>query len=123
MTKRDFLTMVSEGNINDEIMAEATKWLDSMDKANAAKAKKSAEKKALVNAPIVEAITYYLTNHPDTTSADLAVAVSEVLGEVVSCPKVLGVMRNLPQFESHEVAVKGKGKQRAWNIVAVEDED
>lgn len=61
MTNREFYTAISNGEMNDELMAKATELIEKMDKAKAKRAQKVLEKKqaaeALLNAMNEEGMT------------------------------------------------------------------
>ena len=127
MTNREFLSTIINGTISDEVVAFAQARLDALDNGNARRAEKTAEKRNKENAPLIAAIKEFLVEHPKTLSVDLAVAMTEVLGETISTSKitgVCGVLRKDGVLISEDVAVKGKGKQKGWSLaVDLEDEE
>ena len=55
MTTREFLTAITEGTMNEEIIAHAAEALTKLDAANKKKASSSQSKKAKENAPVIAA--------------------------------------------------------------------
>ena len=127
MTNREFLTTIIETATSDEVITFAKSRLEALDNGNARRAEKTAEKRNKENAPLIAAIKEFLADHPKTLSVDLAVAMTEVFGEVVSTSKitgVCGVLRKDGVLTSEDIAVKGKGKQKGWSLaVDLEDEE
>lgn len=125
MTYREFLSTVIETATSDEVIAFAQSRLEALDNSNARRAEKTAEKRNKENAPLIAAIKEFLADHPKTLSVDLAAAMTEVFGEVISTSKitgVCGVLRKEGVLISEDIAVKGKGKQKGWSL-AVDPED
>ena len=127
MTNREFLSTIIETATSDEVRAFAKSRLEALDNGNARRAEKTAEKRNKENAPLISAIKEFLADHPKTLSVDLAVAMTEIFGEVISTSKitgVCGVLRKDGVLTSEDVAVKGKGKQKGWSLaVDLEDEE
>lgn len=123
MTKREFFVTVSESDLPDEVTAMARNMLESLDKSNAKRAAKANSKKAEIQQPIINAAKAFLAEHPKTLSTDLATAISEELGEVVTVQRVCGILLHSDDFEGEYISVKGKGKQKAWSLVADDDCD
>lgn len=127
MTYREFLSTIINGSLTDEVIDFAKTKRDALDNGNARRAKKTAEKRNKENAPLISAIKEFLADHPKTLSVDLAVAMTEVFGEVISTSKitgVCGVLRKDGVLTSEDIAVKGKGKQKGWSLaVDLEDEE
>ena len=127
MTYREFLSTIINGTISDEVIDFAKTKRDALDNGNARRAEKTAEKRNKENAPLISAIKEFLADHPKTLSVDLAVAMTEVFGEVISTSKitgVCGVLRKDGVLISEDVAVKGKGKQKGWSLADdLEDEE
>ena len=127
MTNREFLSTIVNGTISDEVIAFAQNRLEALDNGNARRAEKTAEKRNKENAPLISAIKEFLADHPKTLSVDLAVAMTEIFGEVISTSKitgVCGVLRKDGVLTSEDIAVKGKGKQKGWSLaVDLEDEE
>lgn len=127
MTYREFLSTIINDSLTDEVIDFAKTKRDALDNDNARQAEKIAEKRNKENAPLISAIKEFLADHPKTLSVDLAVAMTEVFGEVISTSKitgVCGVLRKDGVLTSEDVAVKGKGKQKGWSLaVDLEDEE
>ena len=109
MTKRDFYTFVSEGTINEEVIEKANELIAKMDEENA-KRKNRVSKKALENAPILEAIEGVLGDEPKTAT--------EIGSEVgISTQKASALLRKLVEdgkAVKEDVKVKGKGTQKGY---------
>lgn len=121
MTYREFLSTIIETATSDEVIAFAQSRLEALDNSNARRAEKTAEKRNKENAPLIAAIKEFLVEHPKTLSVDLAAAMTEVFGEVISTSKitgVCGVLRKEGVLISEDIAVKGKGKQKGWSLAA-----
>lgn len=67
MTKREFLTKVTEGVVTEDVIEFAKNEIAKLDAENAKAAEKRAAKKA-ENAPLVEALQAILTDEPITAS-------------------------------------------------------
>lgn len=89
MTNREFYNAVINASINDEMTTFATEAIAKLDKSNAAKAAKLAEKRE-AEAPIYEALTACLTEDPQTAT-DLAAQVEEI----TSTQKCSAMLRKL----------------------------
>lgn len=89
MTQREFLTKVIAGTVTDAEIEFAKASIEKLDKSNAAKAAKLAEKRA-AEAPIYEALVACLTEDPQTAS-DLAAQVEEI----TSTQKASAMLRKL----------------------------
>lgn len=116
MTKRELYTAVKNGVINDEVIAKATELLTALDTANAKRADKPS-KTQVENAPLYAQVLAILSADEPT----LSTAVATALG--VSTSKATGLLGNLykdGKVNKVDVAVKGKGKQKGWLIVAPE---
>lgn len=71
MTNREFYTAISNGEMNDELMAKATEFIEKMDEANAKRAKKVLEKKQASEdekAPIRKALLDVMDDEAMTAS-------------------------------------------------------
>ena len=71
MTKREFLTKVSTGEMNDEVMEFATAEIAKMDAAND-KRKEKTSKKAEENQPLVDRIVAEILGDEPVTATDVA---------------------------------------------------
>lgn len=118
MTNREFYTAISNGEMNDELMAKATELIEKMDEANAKRAKKVLEKKQAAEdekAPIREALLNAM-NEEGMTAAQLIEAAGltdEV--KVASVPSLLKPFVLDGTVEKVDVKVEGKkGPQRGY---------
>lgn len=71
MTKREFLTKVSAGEMNDEVMEFAAAEIAKMDAAND-KRKEKTSKKAEENQPLVDRIVNEILGDEPVTATDVA---------------------------------------------------
>lgn len=71
MTKREFLTKVSTGEMNDEVMEFAAAEIAKMDAAND-KRKEKTSKKAEENQPLVDRIVSEILGDEPVTATDVA---------------------------------------------------
>lgn len=104
MTNRDFYTAVINAAINDELTNFATEAIEKLDKANARKAEKLAEKRA-EEQPLYDALVACLTETPQTAS-DLAGLVEGI----TSTQKASSMLRKLVELGSAtatDIKVKG----------------
>lgn len=109
MTKREFLNVVAESNMADEIKEYAKAQLEKMDYANE-KRRNKLSKKALENLPIIEEIEKMLTSEPQT-----ATMIGEHVG--ISTQKASSLLRKVVASgfaEKVDVKVKGKGTQKGY---------
>lgn len=118
MTNREFYTAISNGEMNDELMAKATELIEKMDEANAKRAQKVLEKKQAAEdekAPIREALLNAM-NEEGMTAAQLIEAAGltdEV--KVASVPSLLKPFVLDGTVEKVDVKVEGKkGPQRGY---------
>lgn len=111
MTNREFYTAISNGEMNDELMAKATELIEKMDEANAKRAQKVLEKKQAAEdekAPIREALLNTM-NEEGMTAAQLIEAAGltdEV--KVASVPSLLKPFVLDGTVEKVDVKVEGK---------------
>lgn len=118
MTNREFYTAISNGEMNDELMAKATELIEKMDEANAKRAQKVLEKKQAAEdekAPIREALLNAM-NEGGMTAAQLIEAAGltdEV--KIASVPSLLKPFVLDGTVEKVDVKVEGKkGPQRGY---------
>ena len=109
MTYREMLTAIVNGEINEDVVEKATERLERLDAENE-KRKNRVSKKALENAPILEAIEAVLTDEPKTAS---------VIGTEVeiSTQKASALLRKLVEAGKAiktDVKVTGKGTQKGY---------
>lgn len=115
MTNREFYTAISNGTMNDEIVAHAIAALEKMDAVNEAR-KNKPSKTAIANAPILEAITGVLTGDPQT-AADIAAQVG------VSTQKASSLLRQLVASGvavSADIKVPKRGTCKGYSLAPVE---
>lgn len=108
MTRREFLEMVIEGKVTDEMKNFANSEITKMNDRNA-KRKASPSKTAIANEPIKAEIVKGLTNEPKTAS--------EIAKEVgISTQKASALLRQIDGLTVTEVKIKGKGKVKGYSI-------
>ena len=112
MTKREFFEMATTGTLTAEGREMAEKMLAAMDASNAKRQDAAAEKKAVADAPIMEAIREVLSAEPKLT----AVIAKEVEQTSPKVSALLIKMEKTGEVVKSEVSVKGKGKQKAWAL-------
>lgn len=111
MTNREFLNVVIESAISDELTDHAKALLAQMDKRNAKRAA-TPSKTAVANAPIKEQIMNLLADGGKTAS-EVGVALE------LTTQKASALLRQLVADErltQTEVKVKGKGKVKYYSI-------
>ena len=115
MTNREFFTAISNGTMNDEIVAHAATALEKMDAANEAR-KNKPSKTAIANAPVLEALTNALTADPQT-AADLGAATG------ISTQKASSLLRQLVASGvavSTDIKVPKRGTCKGYSLAPVE---
>lgn len=111
MTNREFYTAVSNGEMNDELMAKATELIEKMDEANAKRAKKVLEKKQAAEdekAPIREALLNAMGDEGMTASQLIEAAGLTDEVRVASVPSLLKPFVLDGTVEKVDVKVEGK---------------
>ena len=111
MTNREFYTAVSNGEMNDELMAKATELIEKMDEANAKRAKKVLEKKQAAEdekAPIREALLDAMGDEGMTASQLIEAAGLTDEVKVASVPPLLKPFVLDGTVEKVDVKVEGK---------------
>lgn len=111
MTNREFYTAVSNGEMNDELMAKATELIEKMDEANAKRAKKVLEKKQAAEdekAPIREALLNAMGDEGMTASQLIEAAGLTDEVKVASVPSLLKPFVLDGTVEKVDVKVEGK---------------
>lgn len=91
MTNREFYTAVSNGEMNDELMAKAAELLEKMNETNAKRAQKVLEKKQAAEdekAPIREALLNAMDDEDMTASQLIEAAGLTDEVKVVSVPSL-----------------------------------
>ena len=111
MTNREFYTAISNGEMNDELMAKATELIEKMDEANAKRAKKVLEKKQAAEdekAPIREALLNAMGDEGMTASQLIEAAGLTDEVKVASVPSLLKPFVLNGTVEKVDVKVEGK---------------
>lgn len=118
MTNREFYTAISNGEMNDELMAKATELIEKMNEANAKRAQKVLEKKQAVEdekAPIREALLNAMGDEAMTASQLIEAAGLTDEVKVASVPSLLKPFVLDGTVEKVDVKVEGKkGPQRGY---------
>ena len=77
-TRNFYETIANDETLATELREFAENALVKLNKSNAARASKAAEKKATENAPIIEAVRTYLTENPGPhTASEIGAAVTQ----------------------------------------------
>ena len=112
MTKREMYVAISNGEMNDELMAMATAELEKMDAANE-KRKEKTSKKAEENQPIIDRIVgEILTNEP-MTATDIAAALEVSVQKASALCRAAVAQGKATQTE---VKIPKKGSQKAYRL-------
>ena len=118
MTNREFYTAISNGEMNDELMAKAAELLEKMNDANAKRAQKVLEKKQAAEdekAPIREALLNAMGDEGMTAAQLIEAAGLTDEVKVASVPSLLKPFVLDGTVEKVDVKVEGKkGPQRGY---------
>ncbi len=118
MTNREFYTAISNGEMNDELMAKATELIEKMNEANAKRAQKVLEKKQAAEdekAPIRKALLDVMGDEAMTASQLIEAAGLTDEVKVASVPSLLKPFVLDGTVEKVDVKVEGKkGPQRGY---------
>lgn len=118
MTNREFYTAISNGEMNDELMAKATELIEKMNEANAKRAQKVLEKKQAAEdekAPIREVLLNAMGDEAMTASQLIEAAGLTDEVKVASVPSLLKPFVLDGTVEKVDVKVEGKkGPQRGY---------
>ena len=118
MTNREFYTAISNGEMNDELMAKAAELLEKMNEANAKRAQKVLEKKQAAEdekAPIREALLNAMGDEGMTAAQLIEAAGLTDEVKVASVPSLLKPLVLDGTVEKVDVKVEGKkGPQRGY---------
>lgn len=118
MTNREFYTAISNGEMNDELMAKAAELLEKMNEANAKRAQKVLEKKQAAEdekAPIREALLNAMGDEGMSASQLIEAAGLTDEVKVASVPSLLKPFVLDGTVEKVDVKVEGKkGPQRGY---------
>lgn len=121
MTKREMLEMVAQGNITEDVKAQAQAMLDAMDAEKTKRAEKQAEKADTVYAPYIEKFISALTNEPKTATDILAVFEGETApsGKPVTVQFVSSLGKKVVDKGAAikvDVKVSGKGTCKGYQL-------
>ena len=119
MTNREFYTAISNGEMNDELMAKATELIEKMDEANAKRAAKVLEKKQAAEdekAPIRKALLDVMGDEGMTASQLIEAAGLDI--KVASVPSLLKPFVLNGTVEKVDVKVEGKKSAQRGYIKA-----
>lgn len=111
MTNREFYTAISNGEMNDELMAKATELIEKMDEANAKRAQKVLEKKQAAEdekAPIRKALLNAMNEEGMTAAQLIETAGLTDKVKVASVPSLLKPFVLDGTVEKVDVKVEGK---------------
>lgn len=112
MTNREFYNAIVNGNVNDEVIAQAQAALDKMDAANE-KRRNTPSKKAIENQPILDTIVNEVLTSEPKTASDVAAEIE------VSVQKASALLRALVadgKAVATDVKVPKKGTQKAYTL-------
>ena len=116
MTNREFYTAISNGEMNDELMAKATELIEKMNETNAKRAQKVLEKKQAAEdekAPIRKALLDAMGDEGMTAAQLIEAAGLDI--KVASVPSLLKPFVLDGTVEKVDVKVEGKkGPQRGY---------
>ena len=118
MTNREFYTAISNGEMNDELMAKATELIEKMNETNAKRAQKVLEKKQAAEdekAPIRKALLDVMGDEGMTASQLIEAAGLTDEVKVASVPSLLKPFVLDGTVEKVDVKIEGKkGPQRGY---------
>ena len=110
MTKREFLTKIAAGEMNDELMAMATSEIEKLDAANE-KRKEKVSKKAEENQPLVDRIVNEILTDEPMTATDIAAILELSVQKTSSLCRAAVAQGGAIQTE---VKVPKRGMQKAY---------
>ena len=112
MTKREMFNAILSNEITDEVLAEVRKEVALLDARNAQRATANSAKKAVENAPLLEAIkSYFVANGGTHLTTEVAVGIG------ASTPKTSSLLRKMVDdgvLTAVDIKVKGKGVQKGY---------
>jgi predicted HTH transcriptional regulator len=117
MTKRDFLSAVMNGEINDEIKAFAEEEIEKLDTANAKRREKTSKKRE-ENKPLLDQIYNEILGEEPKTASEVAEVIQ------TSVQKASSLLRTLVEdgkAEAQEIKVPKKGKCKGYTKVENEE--
>ena len=112
MTKREFYVAISNGEMNEELVAMATAEIEKMDAANA-KRKDKVSKKAEENQPLIDRIVSEILGAEPKTATDIA-AVMELSVQKTSSLCRAAVAQG--KAVQSEIKVPKKSNQKAYAL-------
>ena len=110
MTKREFYVAISNGEMNDEMMAMAAAEIEKMDAANE-KRKAQVSKKAEENQPLIDRIVNEILTADPMTATDIAAVLEVSVQKASSLCRAAMAQGGAVQSE---VKVPKKGTQKAY---------
>ena len=119
MTNREFYTAISNGEMNDELMAKATELIEKMNETNAKRAQKVLEKKQAAEdekAPIRKALLDVMGDEGMTASQLIEAAGLDI--KVASVPSLLKPFVLNGTVEKIDMKVEGKKSAQRGYIKA-----
>ena len=123
MTKREFFAKVSAGEMTEEMQAFAAEQLTKMDAQLEARKGKVSEKeqaKRDTNVALATRVAKEILGAEAMTATDVAVKLTELLGEEVKVQKASFLCRKAVELElavQSEVKIPKKGSQKAYTAV------
>ena len=108
MTKRDFLTKIAAGEMNDELMEMAVAEIAKLDAANE-KRKEKVSKKAVENQPLIDRIATEILGDEPVTATDVA-GVLKVSVQKASNLLRTAVLQGLANSQDVKIPKKGTMK-------------
>ena len=123
MTKREFFAKVSAGEMTEEMQAFAAEQLTKMDAQLEARKGKVSEKeqaKRDAYAALATRVAKEILGTEAMTATDVAVKLTEMLGEEVKVQKASSLCRKAVELElavQSEVKIPKKGSQKAYTAV------
>ena len=110
MTNREMFEAIVNGNVNDEVVAKAHEEIEKLNARNERR-KNTPSKKAVENAPIIEAIKNALVE------SDVPMTASEIAEKVeISTQKASALVKKIDDVKVEDVKVKGKGTRKAYTL-------
>lgn len=123
MTKREFFAKVSAGEMTEEMQAFAAEQLTKMDAQLEARKGKVSEKEQVkrdANVALATRVAKEILGAEAMTATDVAVKLTELLGEEVKVQKASFLCRKAVELElavQSEVKIPKKGSQKAYTAV------
>ena len=123
MTKREFFVKVSAGEMTEEMQAFAAEQLTKMDAQLEARKGKVSEKeqaKRDANVALATRVAKEILGAEAMTATDVAVKLTELLGEEIKVQKASSLCRKAVERElavQSEVKIPKKGSQKAYTAV------